>query len=627
MERLLKPAESVPLARHQRGLVMVAIAAALAVFAVDLVVPLGIAVGVLYVAVIVMGLGLPRSRHTWLLAALASLLTILALFVTERSSQIPPVFVHANRLLSLGAIWVTAAIVVAFRARIETYERERERVRLFLAQVIDAAPYGVLVVARDGTIRLANRAICETLGYERVEVADIGIEQLIPGGSALLQTDAAPSGDLAAPGPDHRLHALREDGRPIDVECVASSFLSGTNDEVAILAVRDVTERLRFEERVRATQRMEAIGKLAGGIAHDFNNLLMVVLGNANFVLDALPEDSPLREDMIEIAKVGDRAAELTRKLLAFSRRQIIEPCVVSPNQMVREMERMFSRILGEDIELSVVLAQDAWPVEIDPGAVEQVLMNLVVNAREAMPEGGVLTIETANITLDEAYAREHPEVVPGDFVVLAVSDTGTGMTEEVRARAFEPFFTTKPHGIGTGLGLASVYGIVKQAGGHIWLYSEPGRGTSVKIYLPRSRKATGSLPKRDEARRAKGGTETILVVEDEVSVRRTIVRSLREAGYQVIETTNGMDALAKVRALDGCIDLLLTDVIMPQMGGQELALRMRERFPELRILYMSGYTENAIVHHGVLEPDLVFLQKPFLPTTLLRRVREILDA
>jgi PAS domain S-box-containing protein len=606
---------------------MVAIAAALAVFAVDLVVPLGIAVGVLYVAVIVMGLGLPRSRHTWLLAALASLLTILALFVTERSSQIPPVFVHANRLLSLGAIWVTAAIVVAFRARIETYERERERVRLFLAQVIDAAPYGVLVVARDGTIRLANRAICETLGYERVEVADIGIEQLIPGGSALLQTDAAPSGDLAAPGPDHRLHALREDGRPIDVECVASSFLSGTNDEVAILAVRDVTERLRFEERVRATQRMEAIGKLAGGIAHDFNNLLMVVLGNANFVLDALPEDSPLREDMIEIAKVGDRAAELTRKLLAFSRRQIIEPCVVSPNQMVREMERMFSRILGEDIELSVVLAQDAWPVEIDPGAVEQVLMNLVVNAREAMPEGGVLTIETANITLDEAYAREHPEVVPGDFVVLAVSDTGTGMTEEVRARAFEPFFTTKPHGIGTGLGLASVYGIVKQAGGHIWLYSEPGRGTSVKIYLPRSRKATGSLPKRDEARRAKGGTETILVVEDEVSVRRTIVRSLREAGYQVIETTNGMDALAKVRALDGCIDLLLTDVIMPQMGGQELALRMRERFPELRILYMSGYTENAIVHHGVLEPDLVFLQKPFLPTTLLRRVREILDA
>ncbi len=606
---------------------MVAIAAALAVFAVDLVVPLGIAVGVLYVAVIVMGLGLPRSRHTWLLAALASLLTILALFVTERSSQIPPVFVHANRLLSLGAIWVTAAIVVAFRARIETYERERERVRLFLAQVIDAAPYGVLVVARDGTIRLANRAICETLGYERVEVADIGIEQLIPGGSALLQTDAAPSGDLAAPGPDHRLHALREDGRPIDVECVASSFLSGTNDEVAILAVRDVTERLRFEERVRATQRMEAIGKLAGGIAHDFNNLLMVVLGNANFVLDALPEDSPLREDMIEIAKVGDRAAELTRKLLAFSRRQIIEPCVVSPNQMVREMERMFSRILGEDIELSVVLAQDAWPVEIDPGAVEQVLMNLVVNAREAMPEGGVLTIETANITLDEAYAREHPEVVPGDFAVLAVSDTGTGMTEEVRARAFEPFFTTKPHGIGTGLGLASVYGIVKQAGGHIWLYSEPGRGTSVKIYLPRSRKATGSLPKRDEARRAKGGTETILVVEDEVSVRRTIVRSLREAGYQVIETTNGMDALAKVRALDGCIDLLLTDVIMPQMGGQELALRMRERFPELRILYMSGYTENAIVHHGVLEPDLVFLQKPFLPTTLLRRVREILDA
>ncbi|MGI5861049.1 MAG: PAS domain-containing protein [Myxococcales bacterium] len=395
--------------------------------------------------------------------------------------------------------------------------------------------------------------------------------------------------------------------------------------DMVILHVEDLTKQRQTEKQLQLSQRLEAVGRLAGGVAHDFNNLLSVILSYADFALADLRESDPIRADLLEIKNAAERAAALTGQLLAFSRKQVREPQVLNINTTVTGIENMLRRLLGEDIQILVCLAEDLGSVEADPGQLEQVIMNLAVNARDAMPRGGKLTIETANVELDDAYARMHVAIKPGNYVLLSVTDTGCGMDAATREHIFEPFFTTK-ESKGTGLGLATVYGIVKQSGGNIWVYSERGQGTTFKVYLPRV-----DLPATETRRRSPAviapGTETVLVVEDESAVRKLVERILRLAGYRVLSGANGGEALLLCEKHGDKIDLLLTDVVMPQMSGRELAERLALLSPQLKVLYMSGYTNHAIVHHGVLEPGTRFIGKPFSAPELTYKVREALDA
>ena len=390
----------------------------------------------------------------------------------------------------------------------------------------------------------------------------------------------------------------------------------------------DITERRRLEEQLLQSQKLEAIGRLAGGVAHDFNNLLTAILGYARFALGALPADSPVREDVHQIERAGDRAAALTGQLLAYARRQMVTPRVVSLNDLVDSTGGMLQRIIGEDIRLVTRCAPDLIPARIDPAQFEQVLLNLAVNARDAMPEGGQLTLETSNLVVDSAMAAAHQDVLPGRYVMLAVSDTGSGMDRPTLERIFEPFFTTKEQGKGTGLGLAVCYGIVRQAGGHIWVYSEPGRGATFKVLLPQAE--DGSVAESTtggEAEPVRGGAETVLVVEDEPWVRELTTRVLTERGYHVLTAANGADALELAGQNGTRLDALVTDVVMPGMNGTEVAARLRRLRPELRVVYMSGYAEHAVVQQGVLEDGIAFVSKPFAPDQLARTLRAVLDA
>jgi len=390
----------------------------------------------------------------------------------------------------------------------------------------------------------------------------------------------------------------------------------------------DITDRRRLEEQLRQAQKMESIGRLAGGVAHDFNNLLTAIVGHAEFALQSMTSTEPARADIEEVIRTTERASRLTRHLLALSRRQVMSPRVISLNELILDMDRLLRRVIPDNIELVTSPAEDLNRVRVDPGHIEQVLMNLVVNACDAMPDGGTLTIETTNVTLDEEYAGRHVEVVPGEYVMLAVTDTGIGMSEEVKAHLFEPFFTTKEAGRGTGLGLATVYGIVKQHGGSIWVYSELGVGTTFKIYLPQVEAPDEGLPRRDdEEGRLVQGRETVLVVEDEPWVRGVERRILESQGYTVLEASNGGEALEVARKHPGQIHLLLTDVVMARMSGKELAAELEADHPGLKVLFISGYTENYIVHGSILEPGAAFLAKPFTAAALARKVREVLDA
>ena len=387
----------------------------------------------------------------------------------------------------------------------------------------------------------------------------------------------------------------------------------------------DITERQRLEQQLRQAQKMEAIGRLAGGVAHDFNNVLTAIFGYTDLMSEDLPPDSPLQPDVAEVRKAAQRAAGLTRQLLAFSRQQVLEPVVLNANDLIEDFEKMLGRMIGEDVEVRLALARDLGNVRADPGQVQQVLMNLVVNARDAMPTGGKLLIETANADLSQPYVELHQPVVPGQYVMLAVTDTGVGMSADLKTRIFEPFFTTKDKGKGTGLGLSTVYGIVKQSGGYVWVYSELGRGTTFKIYLPRvdAPAQPPSVPR--EATRLTG-TETILIAEDDEILRRLTKGLLEKAGYRVLEAENAALALAAARAHPGPIHLLLADVVMPGGSGRDLARQLAESRPDMEVLYVSGYTDDAIVHHGMLEPGLNFLPKPFTPAALARKVRDVLD-
>ena len=388
----------------------------------------------------------------------------------------------------------------------------------------------------------------------------------------------------------------------------------------------DITERKQLEEQFHQAQKMEAVGRLAGGVAHDFNNLLTAILGSADLVLDTLTAGAPERGEVEEIRKAALRAADLTHQLLAFSRQQVIAPTVLNPNAVVANMDKLLRRLLGEDVELRAVLAPDLATVKADPSQLEQVILNLAVNARDAMPNGGKLTIETQNVDLDQEYVRGHLSAQPGPFVMLAVSDTGVGMDAATQARIFEPFFTTKETGKGTGLGLATVYGIVKQSGGWIWVYSEPGDGTTFKIYFPRAAEPAAPAAPSPAPPVSVRGSETVLLVEDDEMIRTLVPKVLKANGYTVLVAANGREAERVAGQHDGPIHLLMTDVVMPGMSGREVAQRLAAARAGIRVLYLSGYTDDAIVHHGVLEPGVAFLQKPFTPAVLGRKVREVLD-
>jgi PAS domain S-box-containing protein len=389
--------------------------------------------------------------------------------------------------------------------------------------------------------------------------------------------------------------------------------------------VLDISSIKRSEEEFRQAQKMESIGLLAGGVAHDFNNMLGVIMGQASFTLMKLPENDPLAKRMDSIIEAGHRAAELTGQLLAFSRQQVLEPKVFSANSVVSETEKMLRNIIGEDIQVVADLAADLGMVRADPGQLQQVIMNLAVNSRDAMPKGGRLLLATSNVHVDEPYVSKHSTVSVGDYVLLVISDTGAGMDAATQARIFEPFFTTKERGRGTGLGLATAYGIIKQSGGHIWVYSELGEGTMFKIYLPRvfQGATTARAPRpRVDCR----GTETVLLAEDQQQYRELISEILRDHGYRVLEAGNGKAALEPGRNRELPVHLLLTDVIMPEMSGFDLARSLRQFHPQARVIFMSGYTDDAVSRHGVIEEGDGFLQKPFGPTELVTRVREVLD-
>src|SRR5664280_2204602 len=380
------------------------------------------------------------------------------------------------------------------------------------------------------------------------------------------------------------------------------------------------------EEQLRQVQKIEAVGRLAAGVAHDFNNILTAITGHSELLLRQLDADDPRRRNAEQIEKAAYRAAALTRQLLIFSRKQVIQPRVLNLNAVILNIKKMLCRLIGEDIEFCTLLDPAAGHIKADPGQIEQVIMNLAVNARDAMPTGGKLTVTTANTTRDKNHLKNFPDMGAGDYVMLAIADTGTGMSEEVKAHLFEPFFTTKPPGTGTGLGLATCFGIVKQNTGHINVHSELGSGTTFKIYFPQVQSAIEPLRVRNRPTEVAGGNETVLLVEDEPVVRELAVSTLREKGYTVVEAGNGEEGLRLAQQHDGKIDLVLTDVVMPVMGGKEMADALRTSHPDTKVLFTSGYTEDAMGHHGVLRPGILFLQKPYMTATLARKVREVLD-
>ncbi len=493
------------------------------------------------------------------------------------------------------------------------------------AKAFNANPSGMAITTLEGRVVDVNEAFLRMLGYAREEA--LGRTTVELGLWRSLEERTRVSREAQAHGrvqTDEIESRTKEGARRTLLYSAELIDLDGT-PHVLVLTT-DITERRQLEEQLRQAVKMEAVGRLAGGIAHDFNNLLTAIIGSADLLLEDLAPASPARVDVAEIRRAGERAAQLTSQLLAFSRQQPLTPRVIDVNALVADMDRLLRRLIGEDVQLRTVLTPDLGAVRADAGQLEQVIMNLAVNARDAMPRGGKLTIETANAELDETYTLDHVGVRPGPCVMIAVSDTGSGMDRETLAHIFEPFFTTKEVGKGTGLGLATVYGIVKQSGGHVWVYSEAGRGTTFKIYLPRVAEPVEGLGPATVPVTLQG-TETVLVVENETPVRELARRMLEAKGYAVLTAATPADALALVERHTEAIHLAVTDVILPGMDGPELARRLEKARPGLRVLFVSGYANEAIVHQGVLDPSVAYLPKPFTAEALARKVREVLDA
>jgi len=531
-------------------------------------------------------------------------------------------------ILRLSLFFFLAMLICWLNAALRQAQESLRRSEANFRSLVTNAPYGVCSCDSTGKILDANPAFLELLGLTAKD-------ELIGQHLFDLYADAEQWFHLAdylrSSEPFKGLTAewKRKTGTTV-VRVSGRSVLNGRAEGIVFeIFAEDVTERRALEQQLRQSQKMEAVGRLAGGIAHDFNNLLMVISGYTEFLLERLGAEPHLRGPAQEIASAADRASSLTRQLLAFSRKQMLAPRIVNLNDIATENLKMLTRMIGEDIDLVMIPAHSLWSVRADAGQIEQVIMNLAVNARDAMPSGGKLTIETANTTLDEEYARFHAPLRPGDYVQVSISDTGVGMDSETQSHIFEPFFTTKgPKG--TGLGLSTVYGIVKQSGGYIWVYSEVGKGTTFKIYLPR---VTGTGEPLHPAatpvhfQRVEPGTETILLVEDEANLRYLARQYLEKQGYKVIEAADGAVAMQIAVAHEAVIHLLLTDVIMPGMNGRELAQRISEIRPNVKVLYMSGYTENVIGHNGTLDAGIRLLQKPFNLRDLKSMVREVLDA
>jgi PAS domain S-box-containing protein len=501
---------------------------------------------------------------------------------------------------------------------------------LRLSTAIEQAAEAMVLTSETGEIQYVNPAFELMTGYRREEVLGKN-PRILSSGKQDPEFYADLWKTLKAGRTWHgQLQNRRKDGAIYTQDTTISPVYDDDGAVVSYVGLgRDVTVEIKLEADLRQSQKMETIGRLAGGIAHDFNNLLSVIIAYADVAMSEIAETDPLYEDIRNIRDAGDRAAQLTKQLLAFSRKQVLQPVVLDLNAIAQGVAPLLKRLIGEDIELKTVLSPGLGRVKADPAQIEQVLMNLAANARDAMPTGGKLTIGTANAELDETYTSHHVAVKPGRYVMLSVTDTGVGMDEETRNRIFEPFFTTKGAGQGTGLGMATVYGIVKQSGGSIWVYSEPGKGAALKIYLPEEGAATPQAqPSRlqvDMSGKA-GAGETVLLVEDEEPVRRIAERILIGDGYRVLAAADGEEAMHIANQAPGKIQLLLTDVVMPNMNGSELAGKVSERNPGLRVLYMSGYTDDVIVRHGMLKPDTQFIGKPFNSMALRRKVREVLD-
>ena len=494
----------------------------------------------------------------------------------------------------------------------------------------DAAQFRPLFEDNPQPMWVFDRASLAFLEVNKAAVAHYGYspEEFLRMRVADIQQDARPEGDARVvmtrgQAVDFVRHRLK-DGRLVDVQ-VALHDIAYQGHRASLAVLIDVSPRRALEEQLRQAQKMEAVGMLAGGIAHDFNNLLTIITGYSQLILNSLQESDPNRSAAEQIMKAGERAAALTRQLLAFSRRQVLQPKVLDLNQLVASLSSMLRRLIGEDVDLRLAMGPDLGRVHADPGQLEQVIMNLVLNARDAMPHGGTLTIETGNVQLDEHYSKNHITVRPGPYVMLAVSDSGVGMDAETRARLFQPFFTTKGQGRGTGLGLSIVFGIVKQSGGNIEVYSEPGHGTSVKVYLPRVGHGVASEEgTRPEA--SPRGSETILLVEDEDMLRKLVRETLEREGYRLLDAAGPAEAHRICQTFKGAIHLMITDVVMPKQNGRELAERVAGLRPEMKVLFMSGYTDNAVIGNGVLGNESRFLQKPFTPGDLARKVRLVLD-
>jgi two-component system cell cycle sensor histidine kinase/response regulator CckA len=497
-----------------------------------------------------------------------------------------------------------------------------------LQSVLNHTLDGIISIDELGTVSLINRAGETLFGRPASEVVGQNIKILMPDPYHSEHdgylANYKRTGEAQIIGSGREVLGLRKDGATFPLDLAVTEFqLDNQRHFVGI--VRDVSERKKLEAQLRQSQKMEAFGQLAGGVSHDFNNLLTVISGYSDLLLTKLSSDDPKKRMVDQIHRAAERAAALTRQLLAFSRQQVLEAKIVDLNVVVTDVEKMLRRLIGEDVQITTVLTPGISSVRVDPGQMEQVIMNLAVNARDAMPQGGKLTIETGEAQLDETYAKTHPEARPGRFVVVAISDGGCGMPPEVKVRIFEPFYTTKGVGKGTGLGLAVVHGIVKQSGGNIDVYSEVDIGTTFRIYLPAMEQPVTASP-AEAPEIALRGSETILLVEDEESLRDFARLALEERGYTVLSAPEGLAALQLMESGRQAIDLLLTDVVMPGMGGRRLAETLVDRHPELKVLFMSGYTDDAVVRHGVLQDNVEFLQKPFSPNSLVHKVRDVLD-
>jgi len=515
------------------------------------------------------------------------------------------------------------------KVEMEGVSRERQKTLRLLDVVLESAPVGFAFHDRDMRYTRINSALASMAGRpaedhigrtpsevhpEVAELVEPLLREVLTTGKSVINVPIARPSRNGTTSEQHFL-----------VSFFPVVSLEGSIDGVGA-AVLETTDRRHLEEQLLHAQKMEAVGRLAGGIAHDFNNILTAIKSYSELLIEDMATDQGRVEDVKEIREAADRAAALTLQLLAFSRQQLLRPRVLDLNTTIRDLRGMLERLIGADIEVKTRLSPTIGMVTADPGQIEQVLMNLIVNARDAMPDGGTIDIQTSNVELDNDYARTHASTQPGPYVMLAVSDTGQGMSRETQARVFEPFFTTKEKGKGTGLGLSTVYGIVKQSGGSIWMYSEPGRGTTFKIYLPRVN-ALAEDKVVVPILNGLGGDETILLVEDEDSVREVASRILRRQGYVVVEARNGKEALQEFGERGREFDLIITDIVMPEMGGLELAQRVREWAPAARILFTSGYTEDAVLRRSFLEPGAEFIEKPFTPARLAERARQVLDS